>query len=43
MLLRAERNAAASTLTVLRAGELREVAVTIGERPVRESARRRQR
>jgi S1-C subfamily serine protease len=40
MLLRAERTAAASTLTVLRAGELREVAVTIGERPVRESTRR---
>jgi serine protease Do len=43
MLLRADRSAAASTLTVLRAGELREVGVTIGERPVRESTRRGQR
>jgi serine protease Do len=40
MLLRAERDAAASTLTVLRGSELRELAVSVGERPVRESTRR---
>jgi S1-C subfamily serine protease len=40
MLLRADRDGPASTLTVLRGGELRDVGVTIGERPVRESSRR---
>ncbi len=40
MLLRGERSNASSTLTVARAGEIREVAVTVGERPLGRTGRR---